>query len=117
MIEKSMEEVLIEHQRQSTDSCLCGWAKLGHSHPAHQAAALAAAGFGPLHVRAPEVRCVDLATGEKVLDEVVASNAMVHLEVMDDNHWWMAITAAGKRVDVNLYTKRAKITAVAEVEP
>ena len=29
-------EVLVAHQRQSPISCLCGWAKLGASHPAHQ---------------------------------------------------------------------------------
>ena len=66
---------------------------------------------------APEVRYVDLTTGEKdVLDEVVARNAYVHLEAMDDNHWWMIITSGGQSVHVNLYTKRAKITAHAEVE-
>jgi hypothetical protein len=41
-----MAEVLTEHQRQNASSCLCGWAKLGHSHPEHQEAMLAAAGFG-----------------------------------------------------------------------
>lgn len=41
-----MAEVLTEHQRRNASSCLCGWAKLGHSHPEHQAAALTAAGFG-----------------------------------------------------------------------
>jgi hypothetical protein len=66
---------------------------------------------------APEVRYVDLTTGEKhVLDEVVAKNASVHLEAMDDNHWWLGITAGGTTVHVNLYTKRAKIIAHAEVE-
>ncbi len=43
---KTMAEVLVDHQRQNSSSCLCGWAKLGHSHPEHQAAALSAAGFG-----------------------------------------------------------------------
>jgi hypothetical protein len=65
---------------------------------------------------APEVRYVDLITGENVLDEVVAQNASVHLEAMDDNHWWLGITAGGTTVHVNLYTKRAKIIAHAEVE-
>jgi hypothetical protein len=41
-----MAEVLAAHQRQNSSSCLCGWAELGRSHPAHQAAALTAAGFG-----------------------------------------------------------------------
>lgn len=43
---KTMAEVLIEHQRHNASSCLCGWAKLGRSHPEHQADALTAAGFG-----------------------------------------------------------------------
>jgi hypothetical protein len=30
-------EVLVAHQRHNASSCLCGWSKLGHSHPAHQA--------------------------------------------------------------------------------
>lgn len=43
---KTMAEVLVDHQRQNSSSCLCGWAKLGHSHSEHQAEALSAAGFG-----------------------------------------------------------------------
>jgi hypothetical protein len=67
--------------------------------------------------RAPIVRHTDLTTGEKdVLDEVVAHNAYVHLEVMADNHWWMIITAGGTSVHVNLYTRRAKITGTAELD-
>ena len=46
MTAKTMEDVLMEHQRQNERSCLCGWAELGKSHPEHQAAALTAAGFG-----------------------------------------------------------------------
>jgi hypothetical protein len=85
---------------------------------AHQADALTAAGFGPVKAAAaPEIRYVDLTTGEKnVLDEVVAFNATVHLEAMDSNHWWMAITSGGETVHVNLYTKRAKIIANAEAD-
>lgn len=66
----------------------------------------------------PEVRYVDLTTGEKhVLDEVVAFNATFHLEAMDSNHWWMAITSGGKTVHVNLYTaRRALILARADEE-
>jgi hypothetical protein len=41
-----MAEALVAHQRQSSSSCLCGWAKLGYSHAGHQAEALTAAGFG-----------------------------------------------------------------------
>jgi hypothetical protein len=43
-----MEDVLMAHQRQNSSSCLCGWSELGKSHPAHQAAMLAAAGFGEI---------------------------------------------------------------------
>jgi hypothetical protein len=38
-----VEQVLIKHQRRSIESCLCGWAKLGHSHALHQAEAVFAA--------------------------------------------------------------------------
>lgn len=34
---------LIEHQRQGVQHCLCGWGKLGHSHPDHVADAVIAA--------------------------------------------------------------------------
>lgn len=40
-----MTMVLVAHQRIDNRSCLCGWAELGKSHPAHQAAMLAAEGF------------------------------------------------------------------------
>jgi hypothetical protein len=46
--QQSMTEILVAHQRQNSSSCLCGWSKLGHSHPEHQADALTAAGFGPV---------------------------------------------------------------------
>ena len=66
----------------------------------------------------PIVRHVDLTTGETdELDEVVARNAYVHLEAMADNHWWLLVTAGGKSVHVNFYTKRAKISGHAEIEP
>lgn len=51
-----MTDVLVKHQRQNASSCLCGWSELGKSHPAHQAAALSAAGFGPVQdAAAPHV--------------------------------------------------------------
>lgn len=28
-------DVLVAHQRMDIRGCLCGWARLGHSHPAH----------------------------------------------------------------------------------
>lgn len=30
-------EVLVRHQPTSSSGCICGWAKLGHSHPEHVA--------------------------------------------------------------------------------
>lgn len=48
MAAKTMTDTLVDHQRQNASSCLCGWAELGKSHPEHQAAALAAAGFGEI---------------------------------------------------------------------
>lgn len=41
-----MAEVLVDHQRKNAGSCHCGWSKLGHSHPEHQAAMLTAEGYG-----------------------------------------------------------------------
>ncbi|MBT2594748.1 hypothetical protein [Arthrobacter sp. ISL-72] len=73
-------------------------------------------GTGVTSAEPPEVRYVDTDTEKEVLDEVVARNASVHLEAMDDNHWWMSITSGGEMIHVNLYTKRAKITAHAEVQ-
>ena len=80
-------------------------------------ALLSAAGFGPVReAKVPEVRYATLTNGDTELDEVVASNAYVHLEAMDDNHWWLLVTAGGQSVHVNFYTKRAKISGHAEVE-
>ena len=38
-----MVATLVEHQRRDSESCLCGWDKLGSSHAAHQADAIFAA--------------------------------------------------------------------------
>lgn len=43
-VDGAVESILIDHQRQSSSACLCGWSKLGLSHPGHQAAMLNAAG-------------------------------------------------------------------------
>lgn len=42
--EPAAEAVLIAHQRHR-GGCLCGWAELGKSHPAHQVAMLREAGL------------------------------------------------------------------------
>lgn len=49
------------------------------------------------------------------LDEVFAQNCQFHLEQMDSGHWWMAVECGGKRVHINLHSKR-KIMANVEVE-
>lgn len=36
-----VEAILVAHQRTATSGCICGWAKLGHSHPGHVAQVLA----------------------------------------------------------------------------
>lgn len=87
------------------------------AHESHRAAALTAAGFGPVReAKAPELRYVELTDGETELDEVVAQNAYVHLEAMSENHWWLLVTSGDQSVHVNFYTKRAKISGHAEVE-
>jgi hypothetical protein len=39
-VEERITEALTDHQRQ-TGGCLCGWNRLGRSHPAHQASVVA----------------------------------------------------------------------------
>jgi hypothetical protein len=119
-----MAEVLAEHYIDITESnpdhigrCVCGYTAdpMNVSWDEHLEAALSAAGFGLVaDAKAPEVRYATLTTGETELDEVVARNASVHLEAMDDNHWWLLVESGGKSVHVNFYTKRAKISGHAE---
>lgn len=47
------------------------------------------------------------------LDEVVCSQAFVHLEQMSATHWWMVVERDGKQVTVN-FSSRSKITARVE---
>lgn len=125
MSAKTMADVLAEHHEPDLDGgywyCPCGHDYgIGLSNAdiaGHQAATLSAAGFGPVQeAKEPEVRQATLTNGETELDEVVAFNAYVHLEAMDDNHWWLLVTSGGKSVHVNFYTKRAKISGHAEIE-
>ncbi|MGK5677599.1 hypothetical protein [Actinoplanes sp. URMC 104] len=44
-VDEAAEAVLVAHQRATDRSCLCGWAKLGRSHPKHQVAKLRQAGL------------------------------------------------------------------------
>jgi hypothetical protein len=67
--------------------------------------------------RNPTVRFAQIiGKDEEELDEVIATNASVHLEQMDDNAWWLSIRAGGQTVTVNLVTKRAPISAHVEIE-
>ena len=114
MTVKSMAEVLNEADDR--------WSKdVGVSTPTewadYIAEALSVAGFGRVaDAKAPEIRYATLTNGETELDEVVATNAYVHLEAMDTNHWWLLVESGGQSVHVNFYTKRAKITGHAETD-
>ena len=49
-----------------------------------------------------EIRTQDqLPGGRPALDEIVAGVAVVHLEQMAHDHWWMGLEAAGKHFHVN----------------
>ena len=49
------------------------------------------------------------------VDEIVA-NGMVHIEQMDDDHWWMAIYMNGEKHDINFYSNGASIHCRVETE-
>lgn len=49
------------------------------------------------------------------LDEIVCSDAFVHLEQMSDNNWWMAIEWQGKLFHVN-FSSASAITCIVEEE-
>lgn len=53
----------------------------------------------------PEIRL----NADGTLDEIVASNALFHLEQMDSNAWWLSVEAGGKRVDVWLRAGKGRI--------
>lgn len=56
---------------------------------------------------------------DDTLDEVWFKRAeFVHLEQMDDGHWWLRVDMAdGQAVVVNLWTKRnARINVFAELD-
>jgi hypothetical protein len=42
-----------------------------------------------------------LPSGRPALDEIVASGAVVHLEQMAHDHWWMGLEAGGKYFHLN----------------
>jgi hypothetical protein len=63
-----VERILVQHQRRDIASCICGWAELGKSHPAHQAAMLRDAGL--LVSRAQISKQAALAERERELLEL-----------------------------------------------
>ena len=42
-----------------------------------------------------------LPDGRLALDEIVAAGAVVHLEQMSHDHWWMGLEAGGKYFHLN----------------
>lgn len=44
-VDETAQAILTAHQRRDIGSCLCGWDKLGRSHPVHQVAMLREAGL------------------------------------------------------------------------
>lgn len=67
----------------------------------------------PRHKWALEVRLNE----DKTLDEIVCDDAYVHLEQMDDNHWWMVVSDGKKKVHVNLMAKGKIAASFFEDEP
>ena len=43
----------------------------------------------------------ELPDGRPALDEIVADGAVVHLEQMSHDHWWMGLEAGGKYFHLN----------------
>ena len=50
-----------------------------------------------------------LPDGRPALDEIVASGAVVHLEQMADDHWWMGLEAGGKYFHLNSGTQGGRL--------
>ena len=51
----------------------------------------------------------ELADGRPALDEIVADQAMIHLEQMSHDHWWMGIEAGGKYFHLNLTLHQGRL--------
>ena len=50
-----------------------------------------------------------LPDGRPALDEIVASGAVVHLEQMAHDHWWMGLEAGGKYFHLNFGTQDGRL--------
>lgn len=65
-----------------------------------------------------ELRYQPNRRGELTLDEVVARDATVHLEQMDDDSWWLGVDLLdGQRLMISLARRKRKVHATVEVEP
>jgi hypothetical protein len=116
--------------------CRCregGWLTLPQ-HAAHQAEQVRAVlgevtveadPYEHLRERSPElgtepiIRYADLIDGTTVLDEVIATNASIHLEKMNQAQWWMALHIGEREWHINLGAQnpRAKDYAFIEEMP
>lgn len=52
----------------------------------------------------------------KGFDELVATEAAVHIERMANDHIWMAVTAGDKRVTLNLHIRKRSIWATVDMD-
>lgn len=58
-----------------------------------------------------EVRYAKLDNGEQEFDEIVARDAVVHLEKMDTNWFCLILEINGERACFNIGSKRAPVNA------
>ena len=50
-----------------------------------------------------------LADGKPALDEIVAGGAVVHLEQMTHDHWWMGLEAGGMHFHLNFGVQNGRL--------
>lgn len=68
-------------------------------------------------VRAGEARTkITLRRVEGKLDELCALNADVHLECMDDGHWWLSVMRGPLVTYVNFHAKGGRIRVTVDEE-
>lgn len=58
-----------------------------------------------------EVRYATLDNGEQEFDEIVADNATVHLEKMDDGKFYLGVSTPTEDVKFWIFAKRGRIDA------
>ena len=52
----------------------------------------------------------ELPDGRPALDEIVADGAVVHLEQMSHDHWWMGLRAGGKYFHLNFGVEKGRLS-------